>query len=170
MGMEKKKWTSIKEGAGNGGLLILGKKPTTLPDQTFISLTRGEGLNFAQLIINQVFTLLVMNQMRKTPGLLYAEVGGELKKGRGNGQTMTVWDGKTMPKLRNQGTHHFAMKFFGWVIHRKNTQTYYLTYSAGGKIPSMEEAREIVKEHGKFYDQGRLVRKATPPKIDVNIS
>jgi phage gp29-like protein len=88
---------------------------------------------------------MVMNQMKKTPGLLYAELIGELKKGRGTGQTMTVWDGKTMPQFRNRNNHRFAMKFFGWLIHRKNTKTYYLTYSSNGTIPAVSEATEIVE-------------------------
>jgi hypothetical protein len=49
--------------------MVLGEKPDSLPKYAFVSLTRGEGLNFAQLVINQVFTLLVMNQMKKSPGL-----------------------------------------------------------------------------------------------------
>jgi hypothetical protein len=53
-------------------------------------------------------------------------------------------------------TTAFAMKFFGWVIHRKNTKTYYLTYSSNGTIPAVSEATEIVKEFGKFYDGGGL--------------
>jgi hypothetical protein len=163
--VEKKKWAIVK-----GGLMVLGEKPDSLPKYAFVSLTRGEGLNFAQLVINQVFTLLVMNQMKKTPGLLYAEVEGELKRGKGYGQTMTVWDGKTMPQLRNSGSHGFAMKFFGWVIHRKNTQTFYLTYKANGNIPTKDQANEILKEFGKFYDRGVLVRKATPPNLDGIIS
>ncbi|WP_260412550.1 hypothetical protein [Alkalihalobacillus sp. TS-13] len=48
--MGKKKWRSMK---GEGfGILMLGEKPEKLPEKAFISLTRGEGLNFIQLIIN----------------------------------------------------------------------------------------------------------------------
>ncbi|WP_408009243.1 hypothetical protein ACJROX_02695 [Pseudalkalibacillus sp. A8] len=71
-----------------------------------------------------------------------------------------------MPKFRNKRSHGFAMKFFGWVIHRKNTKTYYLTYSADGTIPSVIEVRDIIREYGKFYDGGKLVRKARPPKFN----
>ncbi|MFK2825963.1 hypothetical protein QYG89_09840 [Bacillus sp. B190/17] len=161
--MKKKKWAAKKDNKGNS-TLVLGEVPKLLPETTFISLTRGEGLNLFQLFVNQMLTLMVMNQMKKSPGLIYAELHGELKKGKGNGQTMTVWDGKTMPKFRNNGSHGFAMKFFGWVIHRKNTKTYYLTFPADGKIPSTIEAANILKEYGKFYNGGKLARKATPPK------
>lgn len=53
-----------------------------------------------------------MNQMKNAHGLLYAELIGEIKNRRGTGQTMTVWDGKSMPKFRNKSSHGFAMKFF----------------------------------------------------------
>lgn len=117
--MEQKKWTPLKEMDGSN-TLIWGDKPEVLPEQAFISLTRGEGLNLIQLFINQVLKLLVMNQMRKAPGLIYAELNGELKKWKGNGQTMTVWDGKLMPKFRKRNTHAFAMKFFTWIIPEKH--------------------------------------------------
>jgi hypothetical protein len=162
--MKKRKWTA-KKGQGGFGTLRLGEKPEQLPEKAFISLTRGEGLNFLQLIINQLLTLMVMNQMKKAHGLLYAELHGELKNRRGSGQTMTVWDGKTMPKFRNKSSHGITMKFFAWVIHRKNTKTYYLTFSADGKIPSTTEVTDIIKRYGKFYDGGKLARKASPPNM-----
>jgi hypothetical protein len=87
--MKPKKWGSVKR-HGGFGILLLGEKPEQLPEKTFISLTRGEGLNLFQLSINNLLPLMVMNQMKKTPGLLYAELIGELKKGRGIGRTMTV--------------------------------------------------------------------------------
>ncbi|MCU1806040.1 hypothetical protein NVV31_11690 [Cytobacillus firmus] len=163
--MEQRKWIPIKEMDGSN-TLVWGDKPEVMPEQAFISLTRGEGLNLIQLFINQVLTLLVMNQMKKTPGLLYAELNGELKKWKGTGQTMTVWDGKLMPKFRNHNTHGFAMKFFTWIIHRKNTKNYYLTYSANETIPTVPEVREILRKYGKFYDGGVLARKAAPPKFE----
>ena len=164
--MKKKRWSTVKGQGGNGGIFVMGEKPELLPDRSFISLTRGEGLNFLQLIVNQILTIMVMSQMKKAPGLIYAEIGGELKKGKGYGQTMTVWDGKTIPKFRNKGNHGFAMKYFEWVVHRKNTKNYYLTYPANGKIPSISEAANIVKEYGKYYDGGKLSRIATPPNIE----
>ncbi|WP_226618123.1 hypothetical protein [Cytobacillus firmus] len=163
--MEQRKWKPIKEMDGSN-TLVWGEKPEVLPEQAFISLTRGEGLNLIQLFINQVLTLLVMIQMKKAPGLLYAELNGELKKWKGTGQTMTVWDGKLMPKFRNHNTHGFAMKFFTWIIHRKNTKNYYLTYSANETIPTGPEVREILRKYGKFYDGGVLARKAGPPKYE----
>lgn len=166
--MDKKKWTTSKDQEGME-IFKLGEKPKLLPEHAFISLTKGEGLNYLQLFINQVLTFMVMNQMKKSPGLLYAELFGEIKNRRGYGQTMTVWDGKSMPQFRNKNTHGFARKFFAWVIHRKNTKTYYLTYTPKGEIPSVIEATNIIKEYGKFYDGGKLVRKATPPNFAVNI-
>ncbi|MFC3885888.1 hypothetical protein ACFOU2_21385 [Bacillus songklensis] len=167
--MEKKKW-STEKGQRGFGTLRLGERPEQLPANAFISLTRGEGLNFIQLFINQMLTLMVMNQMKKAPGLVYAELNGELKNGKGSGQTMTVWDGKSMPKFRNKSSHGFAMKFFAWVIHRRNTKTYYLTYSADGKIPSSTEVTDIIRKYGKFYDGGKLARKASPPKFEEIIN
>jgi hypothetical protein len=163
--MEQRKWTPIKEMDGSN-TLVWGVKPEVLPKQAFISLTRGEGLNLIQLFINQVLTLLVINQMKKAPGLIYAELNGELKKWKGNGQTMTVWDGKLMPKFRNHKTHGFAMKFFSWIIHRKNTKNYYLTYSANETIPTVPEVRDILRKYGKLYDGGALARKAVPPEFE----
>lgn len=80
--MKKKKWSTVKGQGGNGGIFVMGEKPEQLPDKTFISLTRGEGLNFLQLIVNQLLTIMVMGQMKKAPGLIYAEISGELKKGQ----------------------------------------------------------------------------------------
>ena len=34
---------------------------------------------------------MVMSQMKKAPGPIYATISGELQKGKGHGQTMTVW-------------------------------------------------------------------------------
>lgn len=163
--MAKRKWNTTRDQDGKG-LLRLGERPEQLPERAFISLTRGEGLNLLQLSINQLLTLMVMSQMKRTPGLLYAELQGELKNRKGIGQTITVWDGKSMSRFRNNGIHGFAMKFFTWVIHRKSTNTYYLTYSLNGSIPSQVEAADILKKYGKFYDGGKLVRKACPPIID----
>jgi hypothetical protein len=167
--MTKKKWSMQKGVEGAPGILVLGSKPEKLPEHAYISLTRGEGLTFIQLLFNQLLNLTVMNQMRKTPGLIYAELAGELKQGRGSGQTMTVWEGKTMTNLRNHGSHAWAMKFFTWVIHRKNTRNYYLTYRSQA-IPTSQDAARIVKEYGKFYDKGALVRKANPPKPEHPLS
>lgn len=64
--MEQRKWIPIKEMDGSNKL-VWGDKPEVVPEHAFISLTRGEGLNLIQLFINQVLTLLVMNQMKKTP-------------------------------------------------------------------------------------------------------
>lgn len=74
--MKRKKWIAKRD----DGTLVFGEKPEQLPEAAFISLTRGEGLNILQLFINQVLTLLVMHQMKKSPGLIYAELKGELKK------------------------------------------------------------------------------------------
>lgn len=162
------KWRSTSE--QGQGVLKLGEKPDILPYTAVISLTRGEGLNPIQLFINQVLTLVVMTQMKKASGLLYAELNGELKNFKGNGQTMTVWDGKSMTQFRNKNKHGFAMKFFAWVIHRKNTKNWYLTYAADGKIPNVLEVREILKEYGKFYNGGKLERNARPPKSKQTVN
>lgn len=161
--MHGKKW-AVKRGSGNNGKFVFGKMPERISETTFVSLTRGEGLNLFQLFVNQVLNLMIMNQLKKSLGLIYAELDGELIKGRGYGQTMTVWNGKTMHKFLNKSFHGFAMKFFAWVIHRKNTKTYYLTFSANGKIPSTAEATDLLRKYGKYYDGGKLARKANPPK------
>ena len=96
---EEKSWSTVKGEGYNGGLFVLGDKPEQLPETAFISLTRGERLNFLQLFVNQILTLMVMSQMKKTPGLIYAEIKGELIKGKGYGQTMTVWEGKSYAEI-----------------------------------------------------------------------
>ncbi|WP_408009242.1 hypothetical protein ACJROX_02690 [Pseudalkalibacillus sp. A8] len=101
--MERKKWRSVKGKGGGFSTLVLGEKPGILPEKSFISLTRGEGFNFFQLIINQILTLMVMNQMKKAPGLLYAELNGELKDRKGYGQTITVWVGSRCRNLEISG-------------------------------------------------------------------
>jgi hypothetical protein len=106
--MNRKKWSTVK-GKGGFGTLRLGERPEKLPETAFISLTRGEGLNFLQLFINELLTLMVMNRMKNAPGLIYAELNGERKNRRGNGQTMTVWDRKSMPKFRNKNSHKFLI-------------------------------------------------------------
>ena len=79
--MKNKKWSTVKGQGGNSGIFVMGEKPEQLPDKAFISLTRGEGLNFLDFV-NQVLTIMVMSQMKKAPGLIYAEIGGELKKAK----------------------------------------------------------------------------------------
>lgn len=160
----KKKW--IKQTDPNnkyGGAFTLGNRNVEIPPNAVVSVTRGEQFNIPRLIINGFLNQLIMKAMSKNENLLYAELKGQLDGGVG--QTMTVWKaGKEMNSFRTSGSHNFARKFFSWVFYSGKVQSYFLTWKANGQIPTYEEATEIVKNYGKHFDGGNLVRKAKQPK------
>ncbi|MBS4176701.1 hypothetical protein KHA89_04075 [Bacillus sp. FJAT-49731] len=131
------------------------------PDDAIVSITLGERFSVWKTIVNGIVSQFVMKQMKKSKGLLYAEMKGHIKEGYG--LTMTVWEKKSMANFRNKGAHKFAMKFFSWVFYSGKSHAYFLTYKANGDIPTSEEAQELVKKYGKFYDGGKLIRKAKSP-------
>ncbi|VEF47319.1 Uncharacterised protein [Bacillus freudenreichii] len=146
-----------------GALITLGDRDIHIPDDALISITLGEQFSVWKTIVNAIVSQFVMKQMKKSKGLLYAEMKGHIKEGYG--MTLTVWEKKAMIPFRNSGAHKFAMKFFSWVFYSGKSHAYFLTYKANGKIPNAEEAYDLVKAYGKFYDGGKLLRTAKSPLI-----
>jgi hypothetical protein len=104
-----------------------------------------------------------MKAMVKMDNLLYAELTGQMQGGVG--QTLTVWkDSKKINTFRTKGFHNLARKFFSWVFFSGNVQSYFLTWKPGDNIPTSGEAEKIVKELGRYYDGGKLIRNARPPR------
>jgi hypothetical protein len=169
--LKNRKWVQVPNPNDKySGSLVLGDREVELPPDAIISVTRLENMSLWRTILNFLLTLLVMKQMRKNEGLLYAELTGNMKGGGGN--TLSVWKSREMIPFRDSGSHRFSMKFFRWIFSGK-VQSYFLTWKANGHIPTYEEATAIVKKYGKHYDGNSLVRKASRPKIppkDPNIS
>ena len=104
-----------------------------------------------------------MKSMIKRENLLYAELTGQLQGGVG--QTLTVWkESKQMNIFRTKGFHNFSRKFFSWVFYSGSVKAHFLTWKLIDTIPSSEEAAEFVKKYGRYYEGGKLIRKANPPK------
>ncbi len=147
-----------------GATFTLGERGIELPAGTVISVTRGEAFNIPRLLVNGIVNQFVIKGLTKNNDLLYAELSGQLQGGIG--QTLTVWkDAKRMNMFRTSGSHNFARKFFSWVFYSGKVQSYFLTWEYEGEIPSTEEATAIVKTYGRHFDGGKLIRKATPPKM-----
>lgn len=146
--MGEKKWEKkIDPNNKYGGSFILGSRDIEIPPDAVVSVTRGEQFNIPRLIINGFLNQMIMKRMAKNDHLLYAELTGQLEGGIG--QTMTVWKtGKTMNHFRTKGIHNFARKFFSWVFYSGRVQSYFLTWKINGKIPTSDEATEIVKKMG----------------------
>jgi hypothetical protein len=105
-----------------------------------------------------------MRSMGKTENLLYAELTGQVQGGVG--QTLTVWkDPKQMNKFRKKGFHNFSRRFFSWVFYSGSVKAYFLTWKLTETIPSSEEAAKFVKEYGRYFEGGKLIRTANPSKI-----
>ncbi|WLD91773.1 hypothetical protein [Alkalihalobacillus sp. AL-G] len=143
------------------GMITYGDRDIELSENPLISITLGERFSVWKTIVNAVVSQFVMKQMKKSSGLLYAELKGNIKEGYGF--TLTVWESKAMVPFRDRGAHKFAMRFFSWVFYGGKSQAYFLTYKADDVIPTSEEAYQLVKEYGKFIDGGKLVRKAKNP-------
>ena len=163
----KKKWEKQMDPNNKyGGAFILGDREIEIPPNAVVSVTRGEQFNIPRLIINGMLNQMIMKAMSKNENLLYAELKGQLEGGVG--QTMTVWKaGKEMNSFRTSGVHNFSRKFFSWVFYSGKVQSYFLTWKCNGRIPTYEEAVEIVTTYGRHFDGGKLVRKAQQPK-DTN--
>lgn len=168
MAVADRKWVSVRDPEVKyGGTMILGEREVKLPRGAVISVTRGEDLSLPRTIINMILTQFIKKAMTKNDNLLYAELTGRIDGG-GMGQTLTVWkSGDRVNAFRVKGRHNFARKFFGWVFYSGKAQAYFLTWKADGVIPTAEEAALIVKEHGRYFDGGKLVKKASPPQRKV---
>ncbi|TLS38362.1 hypothetical protein FCL54_07040 [Pseudalkalibacillus caeni] len=144
-------------------MIIYGERKIPLPEDAIISITLGARFNIWRTIVNGFLTRFVMKQMMNNPGLLYAELVGNMEEGYG--QTMTVWESKAMVPFRDSGSHKFSMKFFSWVFYSGKVHAYFSTYKANGYIPTFEEANQIAREYGRFFEGGKLIRKAQKPDI-----
>lgn len=143
------------------GLITYGDRDISLPKDALISITLGEKFSVWRTIVNAIVSKFVMKQMKKSPKLLYAEMKGDVKEGYG--LTMTVWESHSMKQFRDKGAHKFAMRFFSWVFYGGNAQAYFLSFKNNGSIPTSTEAYELVKEYGRFFDNGKLVRSSRAP-------
>lgn len=158
-----KKWMKLEDPNNKyGAKFILGERNFKLPPGAVISVTRGEKINIAGLIINGFLNHFIKIALTKNENLLYAELTGQLQGGIG--QTITVWsDGKRMNEFRKNGTHNFARRFFSWIFYSGKVQSYFLTWEHMGNLPSTEELTSFVKKYGRHFDGGKLVRKANAP-------
>jgi hypothetical protein len=136
----------------------LGDRNVTLPADAVVSITYLEKLNMLRSILNGLATLTVMTQLSRQPGLLYAEFRAT---GIGCGYTLSVWESKTMTTFRNRGNHGRAMKYLSWIFFGGGAGAYFLSWLAKGRIPTYAEIPDIIHTHGKWYDNGKLVRAAT---------
>lgn len=143
------------------GYVSVGSREVELPPDAVISVTRGEGFPLWPYVLNTVGNMFVIPQVARKPGLLYAEMMGIPEK-RG-GQTISVWRGKDMVPFRDSGAHRFVMRYLGWTFFSAQTHSYFLTWKANGRIPTMAEAEQIVKAHGKHLVGGKLVRQMSRP-------
>lgn len=158
----ERKWVRHKDPNNKyGGIFTLGNKNVDLPKDAVVSVTRGENFNIPRLIINSILNQFVMKSMVKKENLIYAELTGQLQGGIG--QTLTVWkDSKQMNEFRTKGFHNFSRRFFSWVFFSGSVKAYFLTWKLKETIPTAEEAANSVKEYGRYYEGGKLIRKATP--------
>ncbi|MCJ8007148.1 hypothetical protein ACFFF5_06540 [Lederbergia wuyishanensis] len=143
------------------GLITYGNRDIVLSKNALISITLGEKFPVWKTIVNGIVSQFVMKQMKKSPKLLYAEMKGNVKEGYG--LTMTVWEPKSMKQFRDSGAHKFAMRFFSWVFYSGKSHAYFLTFKHNGSIPTSDEAIELAREYGRFFDGGKLIRHSRPP-------
>lgn len=68
-----------------------------------------------------------------------------------------------MVRFRDSGSHARAMRLFSWIFFGGKARGYFLSWLAHGRIPDAKDVPGIVRQHGKFYDDGRLVRQASRP-------
>jgi hypothetical protein len=145
-----------------GAKFTLGNRDVDLPETAIISVTRGERFNIARIIINGVVNEFVKKQLTKNESLLFAELSGQLQGGIG--QTVTVWkDGSSMNQFRTKGAHKFAKRFFSWVFYSGEVRAYFLTWKIENRIPSDVEIEEVIKNYGRYFEGGKLVRHAQQP-------
>lgn len=144
------------------GLITIGSRDVELPPDAVVSVTRGEHFPGWPYFLNTIGNLIVIRQMLRHPGLLYAELQGmpELS----GGQTLSVWRGREMVQFRDNGAHRWAMTALGWTFYSGETDAYFATFAARGRIPTFEDAGAIALAHGKHTHGGKLVRSASRPE------
>lgn len=161
--MEERKWITHRDPANKyAANITLGTRDIDLPPDAVISLTLGDRFTIWRTIVMSIVTAFVQKQLVKTPGLLYAELDGDVRSG--SNLTMTVWDGKAMKPFRDSGAHKTAKNFFSWVFFGGQTQVYFLTFAAKGRIPTTAEGYQLAREYGRHYDGGMETKPARPPR------
>lgn len=164
----KREWIRYEDPNNKyGATFTLGDRNVELPKGAVVSVTRGENFNILRLIMNGILNQFIMKSMVKNENLIYAELTGQLQGGVG--QTLTVWkESKKMNKFRTSGFHNFSRKCFSWVFYSGSVKSYFLTWQLKETIPLSEEAAKVVKEYGRYFDGGKLMRKANPSKVSLH--
>jgi hypothetical protein len=161
--LAERSWTFERDPANKfGGTFVFGDRKIALPQDAVVSATLGERFNWWRLIVNSIATQFIKGQMTRTPGLLYAELTGDAAKG--SGLTLSVWESPAMVPFRDSGAHQFAKRFLSWVFYGGKVHAYFLTWAAHGRIPTAVEATELIKEYGRFFEGGKLIRKQRRPE------
>ena len=141
---------------------IIGNRETPLPEGAMISITRVEKLSFFRYIVNSILNRIIMKSMQHHPDLLFAEITG--RRQGGVSQTVTVWRApNALAPFVKRGSHGVAKKKFVWVFFGGEVDAYFLTRRANGVVPDAGEAERLVKQDGRYYKGGKLVRQAAKP-------
>lgn len=146
-----------------GGYMTLGTRDVVVPENALISATRSENLTIGRVIINMILNRMIMKQLARMDGLLYAELTADMKLRQV--QTMLVWSGKELAAFHRSGAHHFAAKFFRWVLLGGPVTFYSLNWEAKGRIPTAAEVTAVLHAHGKRYEGGKETRKPSRPVV-----
>jgi hypothetical protein len=161
--VENRKWIMHRDPANKfAAKFTLGSREIELPPDAIVSLTLGDRFTIWRTILNGILTQFIKRQLVKAPGLLYAELDGDMQTG--SSLTMTVWEAKSMVPFRDSGAHKIAKQFFSWVFYSGKTQVYFLTFAAKGRIPSTEEGYALARQFGRHFDGGMEQRPARPPR------
>ncbi|MCM3294169.1 hypothetical protein M3661_29155 [Paenibacillus sp. MER 180] len=150
-----------------GATFTLGESDTDLPENAIISVTRGEKFDFIRIIINGIVNEFVKKQLTKNENLIYAKLSGQLQGGIG--QTVTIWrDRESMNRFRAKGAHKFAKRFFSWVFYGGKVEAYFLTWRIR-EIPTEIEIEKTIKEYGRYFVGGKLVRQSKQPNSTLEV-
>lgn len=161
--MSKRNWVLHRNPANKyAGTMTLGDPGVEIPANAIISATRSERFSIGRLILNNILNQFIQRQLLQVPGLVYAELTADMKEGYA--QTMLVWSGRDLTEFNKGGAHHFARRFFGWVLLGGTVHHYSLHWQANGRIPATSEVETLLKTHGKLYVGGTLVRKPSRPQ------
>lgn len=62
-----------------------------------------------------------------------------------------------MNKFRSNGAHKFAQRFFSWVFYSGKVEAYFYSWRIK-KIPTDMEIEKMIKENGRYFVGGKLVK------------
>lgn len=158
--MDTRSWRMERDPVTNLPAGVLGNPKIELPKDALVSITYLENMNAWRGILNFLLTLLVMRQLKRDPGLLYAEFRAT---GERKGYTLSVWRSRAMVPFRDKGSHGGAARFFRWVVIGGRVRSGFLSFLANGHIPQPSEIEGLVLAHGKIYEGGRLTQTSTRP-------